>query len=44
MKFYISFYHTALITAIESENVEIVKLLMANKKIDVNIPYILKYF
>ena len=41
MKFYISFYHTALITAIESENVEI---LMANKKIDVNIPYILKYF
>ena len=35
------FYSTALCYAIQVENIKIVKLLLANKKIDVNIPFIL---
>lgn len=31
------FYKTALFKAVENENLEIVKLLLANKEIDVNI-------
>lgn len=36
MKFILYFYRTALILAIEEDNVEIVKLLLACKNIDVN--------
>ena len=35
------FYKTALYSAVEKENIEIIKLLLNNDKIDVNIPYIL---
>lgn len=38
------FYETALFKAVECDNVEMVKLLISNDKIDVNIPYIPKYF
>ena len=31
------FYKTALFAAIEEENIEIVKLLLANNKLDINI-------
>lgn len=41
MKFNILFHKTALISAIENQNIDIVKLLLANKKINVNFPYIL---
>ena len=34
-------YKTALYLAVEKENIEIIKLLLNNDKIDVNIPYIL---
>lgn len=37
MKFFPSFYETALHAAVENENIDIVKLLMANKSIDPNI-------
>ena len=37
MKFYYLFDKTALYLAIEKENIEIVKLLLSNEKIDVNI-------
>lgn len=36
------FYKTALYIAVEKENYEIIKLLLKNKKLDVNIPAILK--
>lgn len=36
------FYKTALYIAVEKENYEIIKLLLENKKLDVNIPAILK--
>lgn len=36
-------FKTALILAIQSDNIEIVQLLMKNPKIDVNIPYIFNY-
>lgn len=37
-----NFYKTALYIAVEKENYEIIKLLLKNKKLDVNIPAILK--
>ena len=37
MKFYLKINKTALFLAIEKENIEIVKLLLSNKNIDVNI-------
>lgn len=41
MKFVIFLiFKTALILALQSDNIEIVQLLMKNPKIDVNIPYI----
>ena len=40
----IKLYKTALYLAVEKENVEIIKLLLSNNKIDVNIPYILNLF
>lgn len=36
------FYKTALYIAVEKEYYEIIKLLLENKKLDVNIPAILK--
>ena len=30
--------------AVESENIDIIKLLLASKKLDVNVPYILNIF
>ena len=45
MKFiYKKLYETALYLAIEKENIEIVKLLLTNDKIDVNILNILFLF
>lgn len=41
MKFNILFYKTALISAIENQNIDIIKLLLASKKINVNFLYIL---
>ena len=38
------FYKTALFTAVEKGNVEIIKLLLANDKIDVNILNIINSF
>lgn len=44
MKFIIFFYKTALIIAVEKNNAEIVRLLLSNKDIDVNIQCkIIKY-
>ena len=34
-------YKTALFKAIEKENIEIIKLLLNNNKLDINIGYIL---
>ena len=34
-------YRTALYRAIEKENIEIIKLLLANDKLDINIGYVL---
>ena len=36
----ISIYKPALYAAVEKENIEIIKLLLMNDKIDINIPYI----
>ena len=44
MKLFFIFYRTILYLAIEKENVEIVKLLLSNDKIDANIPYIFGFF
>ena len=41
---FIYFYKTALYLAVEKENIEIIKLLLSNDIIDVNIPYILIIF
>ena len=38
------FYKTVLFTAVEKGNVEIIKLLLANDKIDVNILNIINSF
>lgn len=35
---------TALYAAVENENIEMIKLLLTNNKIDVNIPYIINLF
>lgn len=44
MKFIIFLYKTALIIAVEKNNAEIVRLLLSNKDIDVNIQCkIIKY-
>ena len=37
MKFLILFYKTAFYLAVEKENLEIIKLLLTNDKIDINI-------
>ena len=45
MKFNISyFYKTALYLAVEKENIEIVKLLSTNDKLDINLGYIFNIF
>ena len=45
MKFwYNKFYQTALGLAVEKENIEIVKLLLTNDKLDINLGYILNIF
>ena len=38
------FYKTALYLAVEKENIEIVKLLLTNDKLDINIINILNIF
>ena len=37
-------YKGALHIAVEKENIEIIKLLLSNEKLDINIPYIFKLF
>ena len=44
MKFKYNLYKTALYCAVEKENIDIVKLLLTNDKIDVNILNILFIF
>ena len=45
MKLYVNILHkTALYLAVEKENIDIVKLLLSNDNIDVNIPFILFIF
>ena len=44
MKFLTNYNKTPLYLAVEKENLEIVKLLINNNKINLNIPYILLYF
>ena len=44
MRLKIIIYKTALYLAIEKENIDIIKLLLLNDNIDVNIPYILFIF
>lgn len=39
-KIFINFHKTALTIAIEKANIEIIKLLLTNNKLDVNVPYI----
>lgn len=41
--FKIIFYETTLYLAVENENIEIVKLLLSNDNIDVNVGYIFNY-
>ena len=36
MRFYFHFYQTALYLAIEKENIEIIKMLLLNEKLDIN--------
>ena len=43
MKFFFIFHFTSLFCAVVSENIEIIKLLLSNPKIDVNIKSISKY-
>ena len=43
MKFFHLFDKTALYLAIEKENIEIVKLLLSNEKVDINIINIFKF-
>lgn len=43
MKLYFFIQRTPLFIAIEKENLEIVKLILANEKLEINIPYILNY-
>ena len=40
----ILFYKTALYLAVEKENVEIIKLLLTNDKLDINLKHILNIF
>lgn len=45
MKFKFSaIYNTALHMAVKKERIEIIKLLLSNDKIDVNIPFVLYIF
>ncbi len=37
-------YRTALFLAVEKENIEIIKLLLNNNKLDINLGYILNIF
>ena len=41
---FILFNKTVLCAAIEKENIDVIKLLLTNDKIDVNIPYIIIIF
>ena len=41
MKFILLINKTAFYIAVEKENIEIIKLLLTNENIDINIPYIL---
>ena len=41
MRFQIKFYSTAFYRAVERKNIEIIKLLLMNDKLDINIPWIL---
>lgn len=34
------FYQTVLFVAVEKENIEIIKILLSNKNINVNFPYL----
>lgn len=38
------FYKTALLWAVQKENIEIIKLLLINEKLDINSVYILNIF
>ena len=38
------FYKTALLWAVQKENIEIIKLLLTNEKLDINSIYILNIF
>lgn len=38
------FYKTALFLAIENKNIEIIKMLLNNKKIYINFESVLKYY
>ena len=40
IKFYLQIYETALYAAVRKENIEIIKLLLKNEKIEVNKPTI----
>lgn len=44
MKFIYEFHETALLLAVRKNSIEIVRLLLANKNIDVNILNILKQY
>ena len=44
IKFILLIYSTALIMAVKNNNIEIIKLLLANENIDVNIPYIFIFY
>ena len=43
MKFFLKFHVTPLFLAVLSENIEIIKILLSNQNIDVNIKSISKY-
>lgn len=44
MKFNINLNKTALYTAVENEEIEIIESLLTNEKIDVNVLNVLQYF
>lgn len=38
-----SFHQTAFYTAVEQKNINIIKLLLTNNRVDINLPYVLLY-
>ena len=44
MKFYYIFYKTVLYCAIENESIEIIKLFLTYKTLEINYGYIFLYF